>query len=92
MTGSGYGGHYFWDTEIYVLPFLIYTSPLLARNALRFRYTMLHAARRRAEDLAQSGALFPWRTINGEEASPTTQRAPRSTTSTPTSPTRCAST
>jgi alpha,alpha-trehalose phosphorylase len=69
VTGSGYGGHYFWDTEIYVLPFLSYTSPKMARSALRFRYNMLDAARRRAQDLAQSGALFPWRTINGEEAS-----------------------
>ncbi len=69
VTGSGYSGHYFWDTEIYVLPFLIYTSPPMARSALRFRYNMLEAARRRAADLAQSGALFPWRTISGEEAS-----------------------
>jgi alpha,alpha-trehalose phosphorylase len=69
VTGSGYGGHYFWDTEIYVLPFLTYTSPQMARSALRFRYNMLDAARRRAQDLAQSGALFPWRTVNGEEAS-----------------------
>ncbi len=69
VSGSGYGGHYFWDTEIYVLPFLTYTSPKMARSALRFRYNMLDAARRRAEDLAQSGALFPWRTVNGEEAS-----------------------
>ncbi|WP_448062205.1 glycoside hydrolase family 65 protein [Cellulomonas hominis] len=69
VTGSGYGGHYFWDTEIYVLPFLTYTTPRLARNALRFRYTMLDAARRRASELNQDGALFPWRTISGEEAS-----------------------
>jgi alpha,alpha-trehalose phosphorylase len=69
LTGSGYGGHYFWDTEIYVLPFLTYTSPRYARNALRFRYQMLDAARRRARELSQKGALFPWRTINGEEAS-----------------------
>ncbi|HEY0186467.1 MAG TPA: glycosyl hydrolase family 65 protein [Cellulomonas sp.] len=69
LTGSGYSGHYFWDTEIYVLPFLTYSSPRIARNALRFRYTMLDAARRRARELNQDGALFPWRTINGEEAS-----------------------
>jgi alpha,alpha-trehalose phosphorylase len=69
VTGSGYGGHYFWDTEIYVLPFLTYTRPRAARAALRFRYTLLDAARRRAHELAQAGALFPWRTINGEEAS-----------------------
>ena len=69
VTGSGYGGHYFWDTEVYVMPFLTYTSPRLARNALRFRYQMLDAARKRAGELTQRGALFPWRTINGEEAS-----------------------
>lgn len=69
LTGSGYSGHYFWDTEVYVLPFLTYTSPLFARNALRMRYSMLDAARRRAFQLNEHGALFPWRTINGEEAS-----------------------
>jgi len=69
VTGSGYGGHYFWDTEIYVLPFLTYTRPPAARAALRFRHQLLEAARRRARELSQSGALFPWRTINGEEAS-----------------------
>jgi alpha,alpha-trehalose phosphorylase len=69
MTGSGYSGHYFWDSEIYLLPFLTYTTPNLARNALRFRYTMLDAARRRALELSEVGALYPWRTISGEEAS-----------------------
>ena len=69
VSGSGYSGHYFWDTEIYVLPFLIYTTPLWARNALRMRYLMLPSARKRAGQLNEAGALFPWRTINGEEAS-----------------------
>ncbi len=69
VTGSGYGGHYFWDTEIYVMPFLTYTSPWAARNALRFRHSLLESARYRARQLAQKGALFAWRTINGEEAS-----------------------
>ncbi len=69
VSGSGYSGHYFWDTEIYVLPFLIYSTPLWARNALRMRYLMLPAARKRAGQLNEAGALFPWRTINGEEAS-----------------------
>ncbi len=69
LTGSGYSGHYFWDTEIYVLPFLAYTTPQWARNALRMRYLMLPAARKRAGQLSEAGALFPWRTINGEEAS-----------------------
>jgi alpha,alpha-trehalose phosphorylase len=69
VTGSGYSGHYFWDTEIYVIPFLAYTSPDMARNALLFRHRMLGAAERRASELAQRGALYPWRTINGEESS-----------------------
>lgn len=69
LTGSGYGGHYFWDTEIYVMPFLTYTTPSAARNALRFRHSLLESARYRARQLAQKGALFAWRTINGEEAS-----------------------
>ncbi|KAA0918813.1 glycoside hydrolase family 65 protein [Dietzia sp. ANT_WB102] len=69
VTGSGYSGHYFWDTETYVLPFLTYTMPRFARNALRFRYNMLDKARERAKDLSVNGALYPWRTINGEEAS-----------------------
>lgn len=69
LTGQAYEGHYFWDTEIYVLPFLIYTSPRIARNLLRFRHSMLDKARDRAQELRQKGALFPWRTINGEEAS-----------------------
>lgn len=69
LTGSGYSGHSFWDSEIYALPFLTYTSPLWARNALRFRLRMLPQARARASMLNEDGALFPWRTINGEEAS-----------------------
>lgn len=69
LTGSGYSGHYFWDSEIYALPFLTYTSPKFARNALNFRYTMLDAARARARELNEDGALYPWRTINGLEAS-----------------------
>jgi alpha,alpha-trehalose phosphorylase len=69
VSAAGYGGHYFWDTEIYVVPFFTYTSPEIARNALRYRYRILDAARQRATELAQRGALYPWRTINGEEAS-----------------------
>ena len=69
LTGQGYEGHYFWDTEIYVLPFLIYTNPGLAKNLLNFRYSLLDQARERARAVNQKGALFPWRTINGEEAS-----------------------
>ena len=69
LTGQAYEGHYFWDTEIYVLPFLTYTYPRVARNQLRFRHSMLGHARARARELSNEGALFPWRTINGEEAS-----------------------
>src|SRR6516165_3321013 len=69
LTGQAYEGHYFWDTEIYLLPFLTYTSPRVARNLLTFRYKMLPQARARARQLGHRGAMFPWRTINGEEAS-----------------------
>jgi len=69
LTGQTYEGHYFWDTEIYVLPFLIYTAPRVARNLLAFRHSMLDHARRRAREVGEDGALFPWRTITGEEAS-----------------------
>jgi alpha,alpha-trehalose phosphorylase len=69
VTAGGYDGHYFWDTEVYVVPFLAYTNPIAARKLLRFRWAMLDSARRRARELSQIGALYPWRTINGEEAS-----------------------
>ena len=69
LTGQAYEGHYFWDSEIYVLPFLIYTAPRLAKNLLKYRYSLLDKARQRAKEVNQKGALFPWRTINGEEAS-----------------------
>jgi alpha,alpha-trehalose phosphorylase len=69
LTSQTYDGHYFWDSEIYLLPFLAYTQPRLARNLLRFRYSMLDRARARAREMSQRGAMFPWRTINGEEAS-----------------------
>ena len=69
VTGAGYEGHYFWDTETYIVPFLSYTNPDAARKLLRFRWRMLPVARQRAVDLNQRGALYPWRTINGEEAS-----------------------
>ena len=69
LTGQAYEGHYFWDTEIYLLPFLTYTSPRIARNLLMFRYKMLPQARARAKELGHRGAMFAWRTISGEEAS-----------------------
>jgi alpha,alpha-trehalose phosphorylase len=69
LTGTGYEGHYFWDTEVYVLPMLVHTSPQVARALLMHRIRMLDDARRRAREVGCAGALFPWRTINGEEAS-----------------------
>src|SRR5712671_1541915 len=69
LTGQAYEGHSFWDTEIYLLPFLVYTSPRTARNLLTFRYQMLEQARVYARHLGHQGAMFPWRTINGDEAS-----------------------
>ncbi len=70
VTGSGYDGHYFWDTEIYVFPVMLHTRPQIARGLLEFRYRTLDAARARARELDHPhGALFPWRTIAGEECS-----------------------
>jgi len=69
LTGLGYQGHYFWDTEIYVLPFLTYTEPRIAKNLLKQRHRQLDKARERAAQVNQRGALFPWRTISGDEAS-----------------------
>lgn len=69
LTGEGYEGHYFWDTEMYMLPFFTYTQPQIAKSLLEYRCSILPQAKARANKLAQKGALFAWRTINGEEAS-----------------------
>lgn len=70
LTGEGYEGHYFWDTEMYILPFFTYTNPDTSRRLLEYRYMTLDKARERARQMShQSGVLFPWRTINGEECS-----------------------
>ncbi|MGN1025801.1 MAG: glycoside hydrolase family 65 protein [Faecousia sp.] len=70
LSGEGYEGHYFWDTEMYVLPVFIWTNPELAKQLLLYRYHTLPQARERARVLGHPiGALYPWRTINGEEAS-----------------------
>ena len=69
VTGHGYEGHYFWDTEIFLVPLLAHTSPRWAKQILEFRCRMLGAARRRAREVGHRGALYPWRTINGAEAS-----------------------
>lgn len=69
LTGTGYDGHAFWDTEGFVLPVLTYTAPRAAADALRWRASTLDKARERADELDLKGASFPWRTIRGEECS-----------------------
>ena len=69
LTGPGYDGHSFWDTEAFVLPVLTYCLPGAVNQALRWRHTTLPLARERAAQLGLAGAVFPWRTIRGEECS-----------------------
>jgi alpha,alpha-trehalose phosphorylase len=69
LTGTGYDGHAFWDTEGFVLPVLTYTHPEAAADALRWRASTLDLARQRAKELDLRGASFPWRTIRGQECS-----------------------
>ena len=69
LTGPGYDGHAFWDTETFVLPLLTHTLPEAAASALEWRRDTLPAALQRAATLGLEGACFPWRTINGDECS-----------------------
>jgi alpha,alpha-trehalose phosphorylase len=69
LTGTGYDGHAFWDTEMYVLPVLTLTAPDAAANALRWRHSTIPTAVERASQLGLKGAAFPWRTITGAECS-----------------------
>lgn len=70
LSGEGYEGHYFWDTEIYMIPFFILTNPKIAKNLLRFRYETLEYSRERARMMGhKTGAKIPWRTISGSECS-----------------------
>jgi alpha,alpha-trehalose phosphorylase len=69
LTGPGYDGHVFWDTESYVLPVLTYTAPHTVASALRWRHAILSLAKDRARQLGLNGAAFPWRTIRGHECS-----------------------
>jgi alpha,alpha-trehalose phosphorylase len=69
LTGPGYDGHAFWDTETFVLPMLVHTLPDAAASALMWRYDTMGLALERAKTLGLKGAAFPWRTINGEECS-----------------------
>ena len=69
LTGPGYDGHVFWDTETFVLPLLTFTHPDAARDALLWRHSTLDFAQERARQLRLEGAAFPWRTIRGQECS-----------------------
>lgn len=69
LTGTGYDGHVFWDTEMFVLATLRHTYPAASADALRWRALTLPAAREHAARLGLAGAAFPWRTINGQECS-----------------------
>lgn len=71
LTGAGYKGHSFWDTEIFILPFLTYTFPEMARNLLEYRWHGLDGARKKAQDYGYEGAMYPWETArSGEEETP----------------------
>lgn len=70
LSGEGYEGHYFWDTEIYVIPLLLINQVESAKKLLLNRYNMLDAAREEAYMLGhKKGVKFPWRTISGRECS-----------------------
>ena len=71
LTGEGYRGHIFWDTELFCLPFFIYTNPPVAKNLLLYRYHRLDAARKIAKERGYQGAMFPWESADtGEETTP----------------------
>jgi alpha,alpha-trehalose phosphorylase len=69
LTGPGYDGHTFWDSETFVLPVLTLTAPDAAASALQWRHSTLPTATERAAQLGFKGAAFPWRTITGPECS-----------------------
>jgi alpha,alpha-trehalose phosphorylase len=70
LSGDGYEGHYFWDTEMYIQPFFSITNPVLSKNLIAYRYATLDKARENAAIIGhKKGALYPWRTITGRECS-----------------------
>ncbi|MCF8001447.1 MAG: glycoside hydrolase family 65 protein [Halanaerobiales bacterium] len=71
LSGEGYKGHVFWDTEIFILPFYIYNYPKIARSLLKYRYNTLDGARKKAKDNGYKGAMFAWESAKtGEETTP----------------------
>jgi kojibiose phosphorylase len=72
LSGYGYRGHVFWDTEIFMLPFFTYTRPEIARNLLSYRFHHLNGARKKAAENHCCGAQYPWESAgDGEEVTPT---------------------
>jgi alpha,alpha-trehalose phosphorylase len=67
LTGDKYCGHVFWDTEMYISPYLLYTDPATVRPLLMYRYHLLDSARQRAREMEGVGALYSWNSISGEE-------------------------
>lgn len=77
LSGFGYRGHVFWDTELFILPFLTFTQPQIARNLLLYRYHTLGGARRKAADNGFKGAQYPWESaMTGDEVTPRWVPAP----------------
>lgn len=71
LTGEGYKGHVFWDTEIFILPYFLYTDPQTARNLVKYRYHTLNGARKKALENGYRGAMYPWESAaTGEEETP----------------------
>ena len=71
LSGFGYRGHIFWDTEIFILPFFTFTQPTLARNLLSYRYHTLNGARRKASHYGYKGAMYAWESaVTGDEVTP----------------------
>jgi trehalose/maltose hydrolase-like predicted phosphorylase len=78
LTGEGYRGHVFWDTEVFMLPMLEWTAPRAARRLLEYRLHTLDGARRKARATGYQGAMFAWEsTDTGDETCPTHVRDPR---------------
>ncbi len=71
LSGFGYRGHIFWDTEIFILPFFTFTQPAIASNLLTYRYHTLGGARRKAKHSGYQGAMFAWESaVTGDEVTP----------------------
>jgi len=71
LSGHGYRGHIFWDTDIFIVPFFAFTQPALARNLLDYRYHTLPGARRKAAAAGHEGAMYAWESAaTGDEVTP----------------------